>query len=72
MYQYQKNVHVVRICLIPNAGQMNVRMNAQKKSDLYGGDFMLQFIVGIVIGVFLTLLCIGVWAVLEEDKENKK
>ena len=34
------------------------------------GDPMIQFIVGIVIGVFLTLLCIGVWAVLEEDKDD--
>ena len=33
---------------------------------------MIQFFVGIVIGIFITLLGISIWAVLEEEKEQKK
>ena len=33
---------------------------------------MLNFIIGVVIGIFITMICIGIWAVYEEDKENKK
>lgn len=28
---------------------------------------MLKFFIGVVIGIFITMLCIGIWAVYEED-----
>lgn len=32
---------------------------------------MIQFLVGIVLGAVLTLFCIAVWAVFEEEREEK-
>lgn len=31
---------------------------------------MIQFIVGIVLGAVLTIFCIAVWAVFEEERED--
>lgn len=33
---------------------------------------MIQFIVGLVAGIFFTLFCIGLWALIEDEKNDKK
>lgn len=33
---------------------------------------MIQFLVGMAVGVIITLFGLAVWTVFEEDKENKK
>lgn len=33
---------------------------------------MIPFLIGIVCGMILAVFCIGMWAVWQEDKEDKK
>ena len=32
---------------------------------------MIQFIVGLIVGVALTIFALGVWAVIEEDEHGE-
>ena len=33
----------------------------------FGGDAMITFIVGVIVGVFLTMLAVAAWVVLEDE-----
>jgi len=33
----------------------------------FGGDAMITFIVGVIVGVFLTMLAVAVWVVFEDE-----
>ena len=31
---------------------------------------MFQFIMGVIVGIFITMICIGIWAVFEDEKDD--
>lgn len=33
----------------------------------FGGDAMITFIVGLIVGVFLTMLAVAAWVVFEDE-----